>query len=1344
MSLLVLRQHRKLWRLTGILLSCALLSGIFLPMTVAVGAEPILVKIVIIANSESYFPSLVSAYGKLVNQGYPLELKIFNGAGLVNNTEAERLRKELRDARVVLLEMIGLDTIKVLRPFLTELPADVKILSTKSSEFPDLPRIDAGEDAVLKAYFDQGGVENMRRLLLYLASRHGGLATGEELLPVPLPDRFIYHPEADQTFNDRKDYLNWYRDAGKLKPRAPWIGIITYDSFYKNGDIDIYTALLRELEAQGANVILSFAKDRVEAVRDFFMEDGQGRIDLLIAATGFNFVFGKPEEGVKLFRELNVPVMAPVYARNLEQWKQDPAGLAGDVYWQIAYPELDGRVEPVMLGGTQAVGVDAATGVEIVKKVPIPDRVQRLARRAMNWAMLRHKPNGDKRVAIIYYNYSGGKDSISASYLNVPESIAAILQALKKDGYRVEGNFPGKDLLKIMLTYGRNVGSWAPGELETMVQAGAMTVPVEDYLRWFRELPRSLQEAVEREWGPAPGRVMVYQGQLVIPGLMLGNVFIGPQPMRGWGDDPQKITHSPTLPPTHQYLAFYFWLQHDFKADAVIHLGTHGTLEWLPGRSVGLGADDWPDVVLGDLPNIYPYIVNNPGEGTQAKRRGYAVIIDHLTPPMVKPELYGDLAALQEMLNNYEVEAAKGNTRRLAAMQKEILEKITANNLDQVLHLDLARDSFERVVQEVDSYLAEMVAELMPYGLHTFGRPPEEELLERMASAMVAYDPATRSGSEANYQQKLTLSTREMDNLLRALRGEYIPPGLGRDPVRIPDTLPTGVNFYSFDPRMVPDKAAWETGKKAADQLLAQYLAEHGRYPERVGVVLWAIETMRTQGETIAMILRLIGAEPKWDKNGRVTGIDFTPISQLGRPRVDVLVTISGLFRDTFAYMVELLDDALAQVARLEEQPEDNMVKKHFQEDLQVYREEGYSEKEAEVLAAARIFGDPPGAYGTGVSEMVEATSFWDKQEDLARTYLARMRYAYGKRVYGQEAESAFRRVLSNTEVITQVRDSLWGVLDNDDVYQYLGGLNLAARQVSGREVDVYITNTRQARDPQVQSFNRFLGTELRTRVLNPIWIEGMLQEGYSGSTTISKHVGHLFGVDATLDAVDNWSWRQVMETIVLDPEVRDRLSPYAVQAIAGWGLEAARRQMWQADQETLSQLANTYVQSVLEYGVVCCHHTCANIVFNEWLASFATLPGQDLARFGELFREATNQDLHLKQISAIVAEPKATPQSPRIHPVTTKKPGSSSLIARREDNSSGRVQEAGEAAKATKEKPMQDRPRAYEIYSTEQGEAPGTGSSGVTFWAILGALLLGAVIAAGYFGVGKKNRPLS
>ncbi|MDP3051428.1 MAG: cobaltochelatase subunit CobN, partial [Eubacteriales bacterium] len=552
------------------------------------------------------------------------------------------------------------------------------------------------------------------------------------------------------------------------------------------------------------------------------------------------------------------------------------------------------------------------------------------------------------------------------------------------------------------------------------------------------------------------------------------------------------------------------------------------------------------------------------------------------------------------------------------------------NNLDQVLGLDLGRDSFADVVAVLDDYLAELTTELMPYGLHTLGRAPSGAVLERMIEAMIGYDPVVRRGAADELREKLLATDRELESLLKALRGEYVSPGLGRDPVRIPDALPTGANFFSFDPRTVPDKAAWETGRQAADGLLREYREVHGRYPEKVGVVLWAIETMCTQGETVAMILRLVGAEPQWDQRGRVTGVEFTPLDELGRPRVDVVVTMSGLFRDTFANLAEMLDQTLRDTMALAESPEDNLLKRHQQQDLLYYQQQGLTPDEAHRLAGARIFSEAPGSYGTGVAAMVEATTAWEDRSELAETYLNRMGYIYGVEAYGLEGGEAFRRVLRNVEVTAQVRDSLYGVLDNDDVYQYLGGLSLAVKEAAGRDVDSFIINTRQGGAPRIQSFDRFLGTEVRTRLLNPQWIDGMLAEVYSGATEMSKHVAHLFGVDATMDAVDDWTWRQTMEKLVLDPKVNSRLTPYVYQAITGWGLEAARREMWQTDREMLGRLADTYLESVLEYGVVCCHHTCANVVFNEWLAQFSSLPGGKQRKFAEIFHRATERELAL------------------------------------------------------------------------------------------------------------------
>ncbi|HZK18193.1 MAG TPA: cobaltochelatase subunit CobN, partial [Clostridia bacterium] len=830
-----------------------------LNITVASAEENKRTKIVMLIGSEGFMAPLSDAYGKLGD--FPVDLELYNSNDLKDEGKTERLYNSIREADLFLLEMIGGTGVLALEPLLQELvdsdwPGTA--ISTRSTPFPEKLRVLDDSTGTLAKYFDNGGEENMRRMVLYLATTYGTISNGtvvtdEPLGPVVMPGRFIYHPDTvmsptEGIYNTLDEYLAWYEGSGHYRDGAPWVGIITYDSSYKNSDYEMYTAMLNELENKGANVLLVFSDsdNRATVLHDFFMPDGKRQIDFLIAGVGFNYIFGLPEEGVNLFKQLNVPVMSPVYSSDLAEWEGSLAGITSEIPWQIAFPELDGRIEPVFIGGSTLQDIDENTGAELAKKMPLPGRIERATGRALAWVNLQQKRNADKRVALVYYNHHGGKDDIGASYLNSMASASVILEAMRDEGYTITGDLDTPAMESFMHGLGRNIGSWAPGELEAIVREGALLLPLEKYMAWYDQIPNELRYELEREWGPPPGDMMVYEGNLVIPGAIKGNVFVGPQPMRGWGEDPTKIAHSPTLPPPHQYIAFYFWLQHEFKADAVIHLGTHGTLEWLPGRSIGLGEDDWPDLLMGNLPDIYPYIVNNPGEGTQAKRRGYAVTIDHLTPPMIEPGLYGTLDELQQLITDYWSSTDKGNPERAVHLRGQIIEKVRENNLDQDLGIDLDKDDFQEAALFLHEYLEDLAVELMPYGLHTFGVPPEGEMLDLMVNSIVNYNASARGGSQGELKQKLLLTTDEIKNLLRVLKGEYLEPGLAKDPVRVPDILPTGKNLVTFDPRMVPDEAAWHVGKKAADELLEKYHAEHGHYPETVGVVLWAIETMRT------------------------------------------------------------------------------------------------------------------------------------------------------------------------------------------------------------------------------------------------------------------------------------------------------------------------------------------------------------------------------------------------------------------------------------------------------------------------------------------------------------------
>ncbi|MBM4241344.1 MAG: cobaltochelatase subunit CobN [Euryarchaeota archaeon] len=1276
-------------------------------------------NLMIISSTDSYSKAFVESYKQLKNQGYYYNLHYFSLSELNSNDQEIQLRMKTSSnkADVIVIQMIsGPDNVARIKKLIQNTNAQ-KILAIRCGvAFLDDPRFDS-DDSISSHYWDQGAQENIRRFQLYVLNSAGmKLKDGEDLNVVKWPAQWIYHPDAPVAmFKTWNEYINWYQSRGTFYEKAPWIGIVAYDSSFKGDNQEMHVALLRSLESKGFNVILTFAnaQGRINIIDLYFKNGNTTRIDALITCVGFNYVSGVTK-GVEIFKDLNVPVFAPIYSSNLEEWLESSYGMVSELHWQIAQPEIDGRIEPILMGGKESVERDSETGILVVRFKPIEDRIERITERVKNWVELRKLDNFDKKIALLYYNIGGGKDGVSASYLDVVASLENILKALKADGYNIPTNYSAEDIVNLMLTAGNNVGSWAPGELEKVVAAGAITLPISEYLNWFQTLPEALQEEVLAEWGPAPGNVMIYQDQIVIPGIMIGNVFLGPQPMRGWSEDPEKIRHSTTLPPHHQYIAFYMWLQNHFNA--VIHLGTHGTLEWLPGRSVGLGGDDWPDVLIGNLPNIYPYIVENPGEGTQAKRRGYAVIIDHMIPPVIPSELYGELADLDDLINSFQTTT---NQQRKEILQNQIKEMINKLHIHEDLNLDLENTPFDEIAHKVEHYLEDLRESMIPYGLHIFGSSLSGDLLDQMIESIVSFDPAKRDNPAFREELRKKLSENfEMQNLLAALRGEFISPAPSGSPIRKPDVLPTGMNFYSFDPRTAPDTAAWEIGKKMADELIESFYNEKGYYPESVGVILWSIETMRTNGQSIAMILRLMGAEPVWT-SGRFTGIKVTPLSELKRPRVDVVVSISGLFRDTFSYTIEMLDDAFRMIAALNESDVDNYVRKHYREDLEKYLKKGLHPQEAENIAIARIFGPAPEAYGTGVSELVTTTAGWEDQSELVDTYIRRMSYYYGRNNFAVSGLESFKNQLTRIDATVQIRDSIYGLLDNDDVFQFLGGITMAAKSRSGKDVDIYIANTR-TNSPKIENLSIFLNNELRTRVFNPKWAEGLLQNGFSGANTISKHVEHLFGWSAVShDSVKDWMWQHVAEHFVFNSDMRNQLlsaNPHAFKSIAAWSLEAARRGMWSPDAATLSNLANEYIMANVQYGVTCCHHTCSNLKFNQYVVRMSSLSPQELQIFSDVMRSATGTGVNI---------PGGAPgQGGQTGPGSS--PGQTGTG--QTGASSGPT---GTGTESSKQAGETGRKQGHEV--SKVGSS-GSSSSGMPIWAIVGVIFLTGLVAVGYF----------
>jgi len=1320
-------------------------------------------NLMIITGSGTFANHFSNSYKDLMDEGYYFNLYYF-GASELGSGEYPEMEEQAKNASevadIIVIEMISTTKDKILE--IIENRTTDNVLAIRSGEtFSEYADIDSN-DTLLKPYFENSGLENIRRFQLYCLNYSGmDLKAGENVDVITLRTEYAFHPDSTGVYESFEDYISWYETRDGYNESAPWVGIMSYDSRYKNDQMGMEEAMLEGIEGKGYNVVMVFSgsKDsRLSAIEEFFLnEDNSSKIDLLVANYGFTAYSGSTEIGIELYERLDVPILTPVYALDFETWNESSQGLNSEVAWEIAQPELEGRIEPIMIGGAKDGYIDEETGILINDYVPLESGIEQLSDRVQKWVELRNTPNNAKKIAILYYNHAGGKDGVGASYLNFEQSIYEILMALSNSGYAVSGNYTPDAIVNLTQTKGLNVGGWAPGELEELVKNGAITIPVSDYEEWFSELPEKLQESVIEEWGEVPGDVMVYNDSIVIPGEFFGNIFVGPQPMRGWGEDPTKITHSADLPPSHQYIAFYMWLQHEngYDADAVVHLGTHGTLEWLPGKSAGLGETDWPNNVLGNLPNINPYIVENTGEGTQAKRRGYAVIIDHQTSPMIPSGLYGNLSDLKTLINDYDLST---NSTRQAVLKYQIKELILELNLDSDLELDLENDDFEEVTDSVEHYLEELSSTLMPYGLHTFGISPSGTALNDTATAIVSFNPDDRNNTEFIVSIAENISTNyEMGNFLNALDGKFISPEIGGDMIRNPDVLPTGYNFYSFDPRYVPDQAAWEIGSQMADELVESYYNKTGEYPEQVGVVLWSTGTMRTNGQSIAMILRLVGAEPVW-KSGKFIGITVTPIEELGRPRIDVLVSTSGLFRDSFSYILELLDDAFIEVMMNDTETTDqNYLKKHYLENYQKYLDKGMSEEDADFYASARIFGPEEGTYGTGVSALVPTTSAWDDQEDIIETYIERMSYIYGNGRYAVDGKEAFIDQLSQIDATVQVRDGLYGLLDNDDVYQYLGGLTMAAEAYSGNDVLTYIANTR-TNDAKIETLQSFLANEFRTRIENPTWIEGMLNEGSSGALEITSEIEHLFGWEAVdPDSVQDWMWEDVAETFIMDENIRAQLleaNPYAYNSLTAWALEAARREMWTPTDEVLEFLANEYVQSTVDYGVTCCHHTCGNLEFTDWTVSKSSLDDSTISEFSETYETATHDEITLPTETQTSSKDSSSDSDSysKVYSgeevVDTENPSNNSIITNTtitEDSASSVGSEGSSSSdsKSTSSSLSADSSsnskKAYEVTMDSNPETSET--SGTTILAILGALGMTGLVGFGYI---KQNPNVS
>jgi len=1119
------------------------------------------------------------------------------------------------------------------------------------------------------AYLTYNGEENLRQMFRYIRSV---ICHTDETVPAPTPVPWqgIYHPDSQSTFVRTEEYLAWYCSRKEYRER-PWAGLLLSRVAWVSQSLAIEDTLIRELEAEGLNVIPVFtysirdddlgAKGMAEVIREYLTFEGKPRVQAIVklvsfmvgAAKGAESDAKSAETGSELLARLNIPVFQPVitFYKSLEDWETSP-GITDDVTWCVAMPEFEGVIEPVMIGASSIRSGEDCT------RIPVRDGCGKVAQRVKRWVTLANKPVQDRKIVFLLNNNpcSSAEANVgSAAHLDSLESVARILRRMKDAGYTVQPPESGKALISTIMER-KAISEFRWTSTDDIVASGGVlaTVSLEEYLPYFSSLSPKIQAKVRETWGAPPGQGMVHDGKMLITGVQYGNVLVCVQPKRGcYGSrcDGQvcKILHDPECPPPHQYLATYHYFESGFDADAVVHVGTHGNLEFLPGKMLALSRDCFPDAAIGSLPNIYIYNSDNPPEGTIAKRRGYATLVDHMQTVMTQGELYEDLAQLELLLAEYET--ARNDPARGHALQHHILDAIEKAHLDKDIHATHEMP-LDEMVRNAHEALSRIRNTMIQSGMHTFGENPAGEaradfitailrfdsgdaspqrvvaallgydfddliahqdrfsremgksygaLIEEVNLVLKAYILAVISGTggdrkavfsrETTPDQEQRLesmtdrirdidrrieSSKEIDSLLNAFSGGHVPAGpsglitRGHD-----DVLPTGRNFYSLDPFRVPTRAAWRVGERLAESMIAKYEKEQKALPETVAFYWMASDIMSADGEMLAEMFALLGVRPVWSPNGQVRSFTIIPRKKAGYPRIDIAVRMSGIIRDNFSRNVELLDKALQAVAALDEPPELNYVRKHA---LARMNENGGDFRDATL----RLFGSKPGTYSTGVNLAILASA-WKDEKDLSDIFVAWNGYAYGEGVAGKPSHAQFASTLSTVSLtFNKVASDEYDLLGCCCYFGNHGGITAAARQLSGKEVKAYYGDTREPTHVEVRELSDEIRRVVRTKLLNPKWIDGMQKHGYKGAADIMKRVTRVYGWEASTREVDDWIFDDIAETFVLDPEMKqffEENNPYALEEIARRLLEAEARGLWNAEPEILEGLKSTYLE---------------------------------------------------------------------------------------------------------------------------------------------------------------------
>jgi len=1132
----------------------------------------------------------------------------------------------------------------------------------------------------LRDYLRQGGTANALSFLRS-AARLIGRDCGVPDDPIPVADAGLYLPGVERPgLADLR--------AGWI-PGAPTALLVFYRALMIAGTLDAVDAMVTALRSRGLNV----AAVHVRALREPFAIEWLGALmdeiapDVIVNATSFASSSSSEPRSPGVLERADCPILQVAFAGVEEaDWLAAARGLGPrDLAMNVALPEVDGRIFTRAVAFKAAERFDEVTQCGIVVPRVAPGRVAFVARLAANWAHLRATAPDERRVALVLANYPNRDGRIGNGVgLDTPASAASILEALRDAGYDV-GAAPQDGAGLMALMTGGVTNDLASLDRSSENQGAETALPLADYHAAFASVPETARNAMLERWGAPENDPFVSGGAFRLAVHRFGNIALAVQPARGYNIDPKASYHDPALPPPHAYLAFHVWLERHFGAQALVHVGKHGNLEWLPGKAISLSEDCFPEICAGPLPQLYPFIVNDPGEGTQAKRRISAVVIDHLTPPLTRAESYGPLKHLEALVDEYYL-AAGMDPRRLERLRRDILDLARGQGLDQDAG---ALGDDDDALSAIDNYLCELKELQIRDGLHVFGHSPQGRLrrdllvalartprgydgpgqasllramaddfglgfdpldcrmgdpfsgarpailaavsddpwrtlgdtverLELLAADLIPRHPGLDSGPWANLQAGPRVDAPQRDGppqglptvpdqvrddddrtrflpltaavlaeiagnlaprvdacgaaesaaLLAGLEGRFVLPGPSGAPTRgRPEVLPTGRNFYSVDTRAVPTAVAWELGRKSAQLLVDDYLQREGEYPKAMALSAWGTANMRTGGDDIAQALALMGVKPRWEwTSGRVTGFEMITVAELGRPRVDVTLRVSGFFRDAFPEQIDLIDSAARAVMALEEPDGDNPAAERHRAETALLAAQGESPEIAARRAGSRVFGSKPGAYGAGLQAMIDE-KIWHERADLAGVYLDWGGYAYGAGVEGAAERDLFAARLTQVDAVVQNQDNReHDLLDSDDYYQFEGGIASAVEHLKGRKVLSYHNDHSRPERPVVRTLEDEIGRVVRARVTNPKWIAGVMRHGYKGAFEIAASVDYLFAFAATTHAVKDHHFDAVHAAFIEDEAVRDfmaQANPAALRETAARLAEALERGLW-------------------------------------------------------------------------------------------------------------------------------------------------------------------------------------